>query len=79
MPNKNGTGPLGLGPVSGRGRGLGVGRGRGLGVGKRQGGTKECICPKCGYSEAHVRGVPCTTQKCPKCGTTMKGIFCLGK
>ncbi|MBN1617725.1 hypothetical protein JW887_00075 [Candidatus Dojkabacteria bacterium] len=44
--------------------------------GRRQGGTKFCTCPKCGYKEAHTRGIPCTEKKCPKCGTMMNGIFC---
>ncbi|MBN1374251.1 DUF5320 family protein [Candidatus Dojkabacteria bacterium] len=88
MPNLDGTGPMGQGPVTGAGRGVGrgagrgAGRGRGLGraktgVGRGLGGTKECTCPKCGYKEPHVRGTPCTQKKCPKCGTAMRGIFCL--
>ncbi len=27
----------------------------------------KCVCPQCGYSVSHERGVPCTTLKCPKC------------
>lgn len=60
MPNQDGTGPLGQGPVNGRGRG----------------GSGDCVCPKCGHTEAHVRGKPCTGTKCPKCQTPMKGVFC---
>jgi ribosomal protein S27AE len=47
---------------------------KGLG---RMGGTKQagpagsCVCPSCGYTEFHTRGVPCFHKKCPKCGTTM--------
>ena len=73
MANRDGRGPLGQGPMSGRGRGRGKGRkigGRGLG------GSRECICPKCKYKELHSRGIPCTEIKCPKCGTLMKGAFC---
>ncbi len=33
------------------------------------GGT--CVCPACGETAAHVRGTPCTEQKCPKCGAQM--------
>ena len=34
MPNRNGTGPMGMGPMSGRGAGrCGAGRGRGAGMG----------------------------------------------
>ena len=89
MPNLDGTGPLGTGPVAGRGRGLGAlgaGRGRAVGVGQKTtfmsspqqglGGSKECTCPKCGHKEPHVRGIPCSEKKCPKCGTLMKGVFC---
>ncbi|MBN1915468.1 DUF5320 family protein [Candidatus Dojkabacteria bacterium] len=87
MPNLDKTGPLGKGPFTGRGRGRGlgsgsgargVGAGRGLGVGgRRQGGNKECTCPKCGYSESQTRGIPCTEKKCPKCQTPMRGVYCL--
>lgn len=40
MPNRNGTGPQGMGPVSGRGMGCcgggrGAGNGRGLGLGRQ--------------------------------------------
>ena len=79
MPNRDGTGPVGQGPLTGR-RGRGLGRGQ-VGLGKNQtkrgaGGSEDCVCPKCGYSEAHVRGRPCTELKCPKCGTAMRGVFC---
>lgn len=42
MPNKNGTGPMGNGPMSGRGMGRcgggrGAGQGRGMGLGRRNG------------------------------------------
>jgi len=50
------------------------GRGRGQGRGNA---TKVCTCPKCGYTENAVRGVPCTERKCPKCDTIMKGDLCL--
>lgn len=76
MPNLNGTGPLGQGPMTGRGRGMGRGQVKSVG-GFRQSGTKECTCPKCGSKESHVRGVPCSEKKCSKCGTSMKGAFCL--
>lgn len=26
-----------------------------------------CICEKCGYKVKHMRGVPCSSIKCPKC------------
>jgi len=47
-------------------------RGRGFGFGG-PGGASICICPKCGYEQPHVRGVPCIQMKCPKCGTSMIG------
>ena len=43
----------------------------------RMGGTKaagpggNCVCPNCNKRAPHQLGVPCTSQKCPKCGTKM--------
>jgi hypothetical protein len=54
----------------------GTGQGRGQG-GNRMGGPRaagvggHCLCPQCGHSEPHGRGVPCMQKKCPKCGTAM--------
>ena len=71
MPNLDGTGPLGQGPRTGRGRGQRlVGRGQGLG------GSADCVCPKCGEKIPHQRGIPCLQTKCPKCETPMRGVFC---
>ncbi|MBD3329623.1 hypothetical protein GF357_03960 [Candidatus Dojkabacteria bacterium] len=78
MPNLDGTGPGGKGPRTGRGRGNSRGSsGQGRG-GKRQGlgGSSECVCPKCGHTVDHKRGVPCSDSKCQKCGTSMRGQFC---
>ena len=47
----------------------GLGRGRMGGFAAGPGGR--CVCPKCGQSVAHQRGVPCYNQKCPKCGSSM--------
>ncbi len=43
---------------------------------QRLGGTAECECPKCGYKEPHIRGIPCSQTKCPKCDTPMQRAFC---
>ncbi len=58
----------------GVGRGIGIGRtagGRGRMGGIAAGPNGECICPKCGATVLHQIGIPCTQQKCPKCGSRM--------
>jgi uncharacterized protein len=65
MPNKDGTGPRGLG----RGRGASA-RGRMGGVLKAgEGGY--CVCPSCSHRMEHLRGQPCHQKICPKCGSMM--------
>jgi cation diffusion facilitator family transporter len=27
----------------------------------------ECVCPQCGYTVPHQKGVPCSSLQCPKC------------
>lgn len=78
MPRLDRTGPAGQGPMTGRGLGRGVGKGRGQGGTTKRGlgGSEVCECPKCGHTEAHKRGIPCTEVKCPKCGALMVGKFC---
>jgi hypothetical protein len=85
MPRKDGTGPDGLGPGTGRrmgyaaerngnpggGRGLGRGGGRGRNDGGALGTGGFCVCAKCGEKVPHQQGVKCTTLKCPKCGNTL--------
>ncbi len=71
---KGGMGGGGRG--QGGGQGMGGRRGQGTGGRGRKGGVAAgpegvCVCPQCGHSEPHERGVPCTQIKCPKCGTTM--------
>lgn len=68
MPGFDGRGPAGGGQGGGRGGGQG-GRGRGGGFGAGPGG--ECVCPQCGARVEHVRGQPCTSRQCPKCGSAM--------
>ncbi len=57
-------------PGMGRGPGRGMGRGRGGGpFAAGPGGI--CTCPKCNHTEPQIRGQPCMSKKCPKCGTLM--------
>lgn len=55
------------------GRGQGAGRGAGRGLGRMGQPPTECVCSKCGYKEPKVRGVPCRSKTCPKCGSLMIG------
>ncbi len=61
----------GLGLGQGRGFGSRTGEGRGRMRGFATGPDGNCICPKCGYKEAHQTGIPCYQKKCPKCGSPM--------
>ena len=52
------------------------GRGDGKGQGgpkQGDGGADKCVCPKCGATTLHEKGVPCSDKKCPKCGASMGG------
>lgn len=66
------------GPGSGAGQGQGGARkGQGPGGRGRQGGTAAgpdgvCVCPQCGHSQPHERGVPCAQVMCPKCAVAMR-------
>ena len=55
---------------NGQGKGIGGGQGRGQG-GNFAGPGGYCVCPSCGYKEAHVQGTPCLNKTCPKCGAKM--------
>jgi uncharacterized protein len=68
MPGGDRTGPLGQGPIAGRGRGLGRGR---MGGPFAAGPGGICICPKCRHEQQHTRGIPCAQIKCEKCGSLM--------
>jgi len=76
VSNMSGQGSGGKGRGRSSGGGTGTGRGRGQGLG-RMGGTNSagtggsCVCPRCGHSEPHQRGVPCYSRNCPSCGTLM--------
>jgi hypothetical protein len=45
-------------------------RGRGLG------GTTVCRCARCGHTELHPLGVPCSSFSCPNCGKRLHGEHC---
>lgn len=71
MPGRDGTGPMGSG---GGGKGRQSRRGSGTG---RMGGSASagpggyCECPNCGTKTPHQTGQPCSSQKCPQCGSAM--------
>lgn len=72
MPRRDGTGPAGAGRGAGIGRQTGTGAGRGrMGGPENAGPEGYCKCPNCGEKVKHLRAEPCTSMKCPKCGTTM--------
>lgn len=37
----------------------------------RPGPGGSCICPQCGATLPHQRGIPCTQHTCPQCGRSM--------
>lgn len=45
--------------------------GRGRMGGFAAGPKGNCICPKCGFTQPHKRGQPCTEINCPECDTMM--------
>jgi hypothetical protein len=61
-------------PGAGQGREVGFGAaGRSRRNGNRAGaGTGGvCVCPHCGATLPHQRGVPCFQTTCPDCGAAM--------
>lgn len=83
MPGKDGTGPMGQGPIGGQNRGQNGGMVGGQNQGRGQRGFRggngsgfagpggECKCPNCGYEQTHQLGIPCAQANCPKCGNLM--------
>ncbi|HDI03093.1 MAG TPA: hypothetical protein ENF67_00955 [Candidatus Pacearchaeota archaeon] len=85
MPFGDGTGPLGLGPGTGRGLGycrgfgvpgfinpLGFWFGRGRGFWKFLLFTQEiCICPVCGFISLRK---DCEQERCPYCNSPLKKV-----
>jgi len=49
---------------------------RGAPGGRGLGGSMVCRCPKCGHTEPHRSGVPCTSFSCPECGARLRGERC---
>ena len=70
MPGKDGTGPAGIGKAAGIGRKTKAGAGR-MGGLANAGPDGYCECTKCGEKAKHLRAEPCTSMKCPKCGSKM--------
>lgn len=60
--------------------GSGAGRGQGrsavhpeapVASGLSKGTAGRCVCPACGHEESHQRGVPCSQNRCPDCGSIL--------
>ena len=71
MPRGDGTGPAGQGPGTGGGMGGRGGGGRGRMGGSGGGPGGQCVCPRCGKTFPHQRGVPCFQMKCSSCGVAL--------
>ena len=71
MPRRDGTGPFGQGPRTGRGLGQGRNFNRTGGGTPGRGPGGYCLCSACGTKLPHQPGTPCTSVNCPKCGAKM--------
>lgn len=72
--------PYGFGRGGGGGKqrrgGMGGGRGRMRTYqGRHDRIPENCICPQCGTTILHHRGVPCFQTACPNCGSSMTRQF----
>lgn len=47
-------------------------QGKGRMGGESMGPGGYCVCSKCRYRIKHKAGIPCTSNKCPKCGSDME-------
>ncbi|MBN2142990.1 MAG: DUF5320 family protein [Candidatus Aureabacteria bacterium] len=70
MPRGDGTGPAGLGPRTGRGRGRCSGS-TGLVNQQATAIMGNCFCISCGERIRRQPGMPCSSIVCPKCGGKM--------
>lgn len=70
MPRGDGTGPMGQGAGTGRGKIQGQGKGR-MGGPLAGGLGGNCVCPNCGATIPHMVRQPCNQRNCPTCGTKM--------
>jgi hypothetical protein len=69
MPMKDGRGPRGGDRGMGPAPGAGIGRMGGAKPGSGPSGN--CLCQRCGEKVPHTRGVPCSSQACPRCGSAL--------
>lgn len=70
MPGRNGSGPAGEGPGTGRRRQQNR-QVTGSGKGAIAGPEGFCICRACGTVLQHQPGLPCVSMICPKCKQSM--------
>ena len=71
MPRSDGTGPAGKRPGNRTEAWVKEEAGAVMG-GAAMGPGDDCVCPQCGHTQPHQRGVPCLQIKCPQCGAALK-------